>query len=176
MVMIEQREATKAGVKAVDGTIDSITTATIFSYCNPNPCGETAKEQWPTDNNFIFLRERNLRSINNVCVSARWVSLHAGTGVMVANQQKLDDQRIDDQRINDQRINDQKSAKYFDAKRSNGLMAKEFIAKGYIAKGCMAKGSMAKGLKALSASRLAGEWRLDHPVLQLGVGCYSALR
>ncbi len=59
--MIEQGETAEAAFDAVDGTIDSMTTTTIFSHCKPNPCGEAAEEQRHTDDNFICSRRRNLR-------------------------------------------------------------------------------------------------------------------
>jgi hypothetical protein len=40
---IEQGGTAKAAFNAVDGTIDRITTTVLFSYCNPNPCGEIAR-------------------------------------------------------------------------------------------------------------------------------------
>ena len=72
MVMIEQGGTAEAAFDDVDGTIDSITTTMVFSHCKPNPCGETAKEQWHTNYNFIYLRGRNLRPLNNGVVSAQW--------------------------------------------------------------------------------------------------------
>jgi hypothetical protein len=45
MVIIEQGGTAKAVLNAVDGTINRIATTVVFSYCNPNPCGEIAKEQ-----------------------------------------------------------------------------------------------------------------------------------
>jgi len=79
--MIEQGETAEAAFDAVDGTIDSMTTTTIFSHCKPNPCGEAAEEQRHTDDNFICSRRRNLSPINNKFVSAPWVSLHSGRDV-----------------------------------------------------------------------------------------------
>jgi hypothetical protein len=64
---------------AVDGTIDSIIITAVFSYYKPNSNREIAEEQRHTDYNFIFSRGRNLRPLNNGFVSARRVSLHAGT-------------------------------------------------------------------------------------------------
>jgi hypothetical protein len=65
MVMIEQGGTAKAAFNAVDGTIDRITTTVVFSYYNPNPCREIAKEQYQTDYNFIYLRGRDLRPPNH---------------------------------------------------------------------------------------------------------------
>jgi hypothetical protein len=52
--MIEQGGTAEAAFDTVDGTIDSMTTTAVFSYCQSNPCGKTAKEQKHTDYNCIL--------------------------------------------------------------------------------------------------------------------------
>lgn len=85
IVMIEQGGTAEAAFNAVNGTIDSITITAVFSFCKPNPCGETVEEQRYIDN-FICLRGRNLRPQNSGVVSARWVSLNPGTDVKFKDQ------------------------------------------------------------------------------------------
>ncbi len=83
IAIIEQGGITEAAFDASDGTIDSMTITAVSSHCKPNSYGETAEEQRHTDNNFICSQGRNLRPLNNRFVSARWVSLHAGTDVII---------------------------------------------------------------------------------------------
>ncbi len=44
IVITEQGGTAKMAFNAIDGIIDNMTTTIIFSYYNPNPCGEIAKE------------------------------------------------------------------------------------------------------------------------------------
>lgn len=43
IVVIEQGGTAEGGFDAVDGTIDSVTTTVVFSYCKPNPYRKIAK-------------------------------------------------------------------------------------------------------------------------------------
>jgi hypothetical protein len=45
IVIIEQGGTAERAFNAINGTIDNITTAIVFSYYKPNPCREIAKEQ-----------------------------------------------------------------------------------------------------------------------------------
>ena len=44
IVMIEQGGTAPEAFNAVDGRIDSMNTTAVFSYCEPNPYREIAKE------------------------------------------------------------------------------------------------------------------------------------
>lgn len=49
-----------------------------------NLCRKMAKEQRHTNYNLIYLQGRNLRPLNNERISARWVSRHVGTDVIIS--------------------------------------------------------------------------------------------
>jgi hypothetical protein len=79
--MIEQGGTVKRAFNAINGTIDNMTTTIVFSSCKPNPCREIAKEQYPTNYNFIYSCGRDLRTLNHEVVPARRVFRHAGMDV-----------------------------------------------------------------------------------------------
>ena len=83
IVVMKQGGTAEAALDARDRMIDSMTITAVFYYCKPSSCGETAEEQRHTDYSFICSRGRRLRPLNNGFVSARWVSLHAGTDVIL---------------------------------------------------------------------------------------------
>ncbi len=82
IVMTEQGGTAEAAFDAVDGTIDSITTAAVFSHYKPNPYKETAVEQSHIDNIFMELRVRDFRGLNHKFVLLRRASLNVGTNII----------------------------------------------------------------------------------------------
>ena len=65
MVMIKQGGMAEAALDVTNGTINSKTKTLIYSHCTLTQGVETAVEQSYIDRNFIDLRGRDFRGLNN---------------------------------------------------------------------------------------------------------------